>query len=181
MKPQKIVFPPFWLDAADERLYRNGDPVDLRPKAFAVLLHLLQRPGQLVTKDELLETVWPDTSISDAVLKVCIREIREALSDDPATPRFIETAHRRGYRFIGKLASAAAASERATASTVCAVGREAELRKLRELLEKANSGQRQLLFVTGEPGIGKTTVVDAFLQNVKWEEVNRRAEQALRK
>ena len=167
LKLENIVFPPFWLDAADERLYRNGDPVDLRPKAFAVLLHLLQRPGQLVTKDELLETVWPDTSISDAVLKVCIREIREALSDDPATPRFIETAHRRGYRFIGKLASAAAASERATASTVCAVGREAELRKLRELLEKANCGQRQLLFVTGEPGIGKTTVVDAFLQDVK--------------
>jgi DNA-binding winged helix-turn-helix (wHTH) protein/predicted ATPase len=168
LKPENpLVFPPFRLDAADQRLYRNSDPVGLRPKAFAVLWHLLQRPGQLVTKDELLETVWPETSVSDAVLKVCIREIREALSDDPATPRFIETAHRRGYRFIGKLASAAAASERATAPAVCAVGRAAELLMLRESLDKAHSGQRQILFVTGEPGIGKTTVVDAFLQDLK--------------
>ena len=103
-KPENsIVFPPFRLDAADQRLYRGSDPIDLRPKSFAVLSHLLRRPGQLVTKDELLETVWPDTVVSDAVLKVCIREIREALADDPAMPQFIETAHRRGYRFIGKL------------------------------------------------------------------------------
>ena len=168
LKPEKlIVFPPFRLDGADQRLYRNSDPIDLRPKAFAVLSHLLGRPGQLVTKDELLETVWPETSVSDAVLKVCIREIREALADNPVTPRFIETAHRRGYRFIGKLASATLGSERATAPTVCAVGREAQLLMLRQSLDKAASGKRQIVFVTGEPGIGKTTVVDAFLQDLK--------------
>ncbi len=171
MKPDPIVFPPFRLDVADQRLYRNSDPIDLRPKAFAVLSHLLQRPGQLVTKDELLETVWPETSVSDAVLKVCIREIREALADDTSAPRFIETAHRRGYRFIGKLASATAASERTTSPTVCAVGREAELLMLGESLEKAHRGKRQILFVTGEPGIGKTTVVDAFLQGLNASEV----------
>ena len=120
-KPENpIVFPPFRLDAADQRLYRNSDPIDLRPKAFAVLWHLLQRPGQLVTKDELLETVWPDTVVSDAVLKVCIREIREALADNPATPQFIETAHRRGYRFIGKLSSVVEATEKAITPKVCA-------------------------------------------------------------
>ncbi len=161
-----IVFPPFRLDALDQRLYRNSDPVDLRPKAFAVLSHLLQRPGQLVTKDELLETVWPDTAVSDAVLKVCIREIREALADNPATPQFIETAHRLGYRFIGKLSPAAEATERTVALRVCAVGRDSELLVLREALKKAQIGERQILFVTGEPGIGKTTVIDAFLQNL---------------
>jgi len=170
-KPENpIIFPPFRLDATDQRLYRNSDPIDLRPKAFAVLSHLLQRPGQLVTKTELLETVWPDTVVSDAVLKVCIREIREALADDPATPQFIETAHRRGYRFIGKLSSASEAAERAEralAPKVCAVGREVELQVLREALDKAQTGERQILFVRGEPGIGKTTVVDAFLQNLK--------------
>ena len=171
MAEPPIVFPPFRLDTADQRLYRNSDPIDLRPKAFAVLSHLLQRPGQLVTKDELLETVWPETSVSDAVLKVCIREIREALADDTSAPRFIETAHRRGYRFIGKLASATAASERTTSPTVCAVGREAELLMLGESLEKAHRGKRQILFVTGEPGIGKTTVVDAFLQGLNASEV----------
>jgi DNA-binding winged helix-turn-helix (wHTH) protein/predicted ATPase len=169
LKPENlIVFPPFRLDAGDQRLYRDSDPIDLRPKAFAVLSHLLQRPGQLVTKDELLETVWPDTVVSDAVLKVCIREIREALSDDPATPRFIETAHRRGYRFIGKLAGADTA-ERVKSPLVCAIGREAELEVITNSLEKARTGERQILFITGEPGIGKTTVVDAFLQDLKTE------------
>lgn len=170
MRPSKpenpIIFPPFRLDAADQRLYRNSDPIDLRPKAFAVLSHLLQRPGQLVTKDELLEAVWPDTAVSDAVLKVCIREIREALADDPATPQFIETAHRRGYRFIGKLSPVSEATETVTAPQVCAVGREAELQVLREALYKAQTGERQIVFVTGDPGIGKTTVVDAFLQSL---------------
>jgi DNA-binding winged helix-turn-helix (wHTH) protein/predicted ATPase len=166
-KPENpIVFPPFRLEASDQRLYRNSDPVELRPKAFAVLWHLLQRPGQLVTKDELLETVWPDTIVSDAVLKVCIREIREALADSSARPQFIETAHRRGYRFIGKLSSVMAATEKAMAPKVCAVGRDSELQVLQQALEKAQTGERQILFVTGEPGIGKTTLVDVFLQSL---------------
>jgi DNA-binding winged helix-turn-helix (wHTH) protein/predicted ATPase len=172
LKPENpIVFPPFRLETSNQRLYRNSDPIDLRPKAFAVLWLLVQRPGQLVTKDELLDSVWPDTVVSDAVLKVCIREIREALADSPARPQFIETAHRRGYRFIGKLASAVEATERAIAPKVCAVGRDSELQVLREALEKAQTGERQILFVTGEPGIGKTTLVDVFLQSI--DEVDR--------
>jgi DNA-binding winged helix-turn-helix (wHTH) protein/predicted ATPase len=167
LKPENpIVFPPFRLEALDQRLYRNGDPVDLRPKAFAVLWLLLQRPGQLVTKDELLDSVWPDTVVSDAVLKVCIREIREALADSPARPQFIETAHRRGYRFIGKLSSVVEATEKAITAKVYAVGRDSELQVLHEALEKAQTGERQILFVTGEPGIGKTTLVDVFLQSL---------------
>ena len=73
----------------------------LRPKAFAVLDYLLGHPGRLVTKEELLNAVWPGTFVGEAVLKVAIRQVREALGDDPQSPRFIETAHRRGYRFIG--------------------------------------------------------------------------------
>src|SRR4051794_40889829 len=99
-----ITFDPFSLDLANEQLWRGSQAIKLRPKAFAVLDHLLGRPGQLVTKDDLLNAVWPETFVSDAVLKVTIRQIRAALGDDPKSPRFIETAHRRGYRFIGQIA-----------------------------------------------------------------------------
>src|SRR6185436_13692042 len=102
-KEESIIFPPFELDAANQRLCRDSQTITLRPKAFALLLCLLQRPDQLVTKEELLDACWPETAVTDTVLKVCIREIREALGDNPKSPRFIETIHRRGYRFIGQI------------------------------------------------------------------------------
>ena len=95
-----LAFGPFSLDAAAGQLRRGDAVVPLAPKAFAVLEHLLHRPGQLVTKDELLELAWSDVHVGDGALKVCIREIRRALGDDPRSPTYIETAHRRGYRFI---------------------------------------------------------------------------------
>jgi DNA-binding winged helix-turn-helix (wHTH) protein/pimeloyl-ACP methyl ester carboxylesterase len=94
------TFGPFRLDASAGLLKRGDKVVPLAPKAFAVLEHLVQRPGQLVTKDELLDLAWADVHVGDGALKVCVREIRRALDDDPRTPRFIETAHRRGYRFV---------------------------------------------------------------------------------
>src|SRR5690349_2647573 len=98
-----IIFPPFQLDAANQRLARGEQIITLRPKAFAVLVYLVCRPDRLVSKEELLEACWPNTAVSDTVLKVCIREIREALDDNPKAPQFIETAHRRGYRFVGRI------------------------------------------------------------------------------
>ena len=97
----RIIFEPFCLDLANECLWRGSQAIHLRPKAFAVLEYLLQRPGQLVTKEKLLDEVWAGTFVGEAVLKVAVRQLREALEDDPKSPRFIETAHRRGYRFIG--------------------------------------------------------------------------------
>src|SRR6185295_16294410 len=95
---------PFALDLANECLWRGPRAIKLRPKCFAVLRHLVDRPGQLVTKDELLTAVWPETFVGEGVLKVAIRQLRNALDDDSKSPRFIETAHRRGYRFIGQVA-----------------------------------------------------------------------------
>src|SRR5262245_65164577 len=96
-----ITFGPFRLDTASRRMHRGVDVVPLRPKTFAVLEYLIARPGRLVTKEDLLAAIWPDTAVTDTVLKVCVREIRDALGDDSETPRYIETAHRLGYRFIG--------------------------------------------------------------------------------
>src|SRR5262245_34395159 len=101
---KRIDFDPFYLDLANESLWKGSQAIKLRPKPFAVLEYLLRRPGQLVTKEELLKMVWPGIFVGEAVLKVAIKQIREALGDDPKSPRFIETAHRRGYRFIGQIA-----------------------------------------------------------------------------
>ena len=102
---KRIIFDPFCLDLGNECLWRGSQAIKLRPKAFAVLDYLLGRPGRLVTKEELLNAIWPETFVGEAVLKVTIRQLREALDDDPKSPRFIETAHRRGYRFIGQIAT----------------------------------------------------------------------------
>ena len=93
---ERIVSPPFELDLESGRLLRGSTPVDLPPKAFGVLRRIAERPGRLVSKEELLQNVWPDVHVSDDVLKVQIAEIRKVLSDTCREPRFIETAHRRG-------------------------------------------------------------------------------------
>jgi pimeloyl-ACP methyl ester carboxylesterase len=107
LPPESVVtFGAFSLDIASGQLYRAGTAVPLTPKAFAVLEHLATRSGRLVSKQDLLDTVWSGAFVGDAVLKVSIREIRRALGDDPHTPRYIETAHRRGYRFIAPIETA---------------------------------------------------------------------------
>jgi len=179
-----VIFDPFCLDLGNECLWRGSQAIKLRPKAFAVLHYLLERPGQLVTKEQLLNAVWPDTFVGDAVLKVNIRQLRNALDDDPNSPRFIETAHRRGYRFIAKVAlstqilqQAPQISERKDVSisplsddqSLQVVGRDSALSLLRRCLNKMRVGQRQLVFVTGEAGIGKTTLVDSFARSISTE------------
>src|SRR6185295_18981527 len=99
MKPA-AAFGPFRLDLSNEMLTHDGRPVKLRPKAFAMLAYLVGAAGHLVTKKELLDDLWPDVFVGDAALKTCMREIRQALCDDAQHPPYIETAHRRGYRFI---------------------------------------------------------------------------------
>jgi pimeloyl-ACP methyl ester carboxylesterase len=95
-----LAFAEFRLDPVSGHLYRRNEPVALAPKAFALLQFLAGQAGRLVSKEELLGAVWPGVFVGDAVLKGAIRELRKALGDDSHEPRFIETAHRRGYRFI---------------------------------------------------------------------------------
>ena len=78
--------------------------VRLTPKALALLSLMAERPGEVITKAELFSAVWPETAVGDAALVTCIQELRKALRDDARRPRYIETLHRRGYRFIGKAA-----------------------------------------------------------------------------
>lgn len=184
---KQITFGPFRLDEPNETLWRGTQALALRPKAFALLKFLIERPGQLVTKQQLLDAVWPGTFVTDAVLKDSIRQLREVLEDDARSPQFIETLHRRGYRFIGEVGGQVAPAAPAKpapppasrplapdsgfyapffppASALPNVfGREAALTEMRRWLDKALRAYKQMIFVTGEAGIGKTTLVETFL------------------
>jgi len=163
-EPGILVFLDFVVDAANARLRRGAEIIPLRPKALALLSCLAARPGRLVTKDELLATVWPDTSVSDWVLTSTVRELRDALGDDAREPRIIETVHRRGYRFLPAVDSAP--TPRATQAGSRVVGRSAELAALAGWFGRAVAGERQIVFIIGEAGIGKTTLVDAFVESL---------------
>ena|SRR5712691_4317757 len=100
-----VSFGPYRLDVETGQVWRGTQSVKLTPKALAALHLFIMRPGQVVTKDELFQTVWPDTVVSDDALTSCIQELRRALRDNAKRPRYIETVYRRGFRFIGKVVS----------------------------------------------------------------------------
>lgn len=97
-------FDSFSIDAGDERLFGPHGPVRLGNKAFQVLLRLVERRGRLVTKDELMSSVWDGTIVSEFSLTSAIKELRRALGDDARAPRFIESVYGRGYRFLAPIA-----------------------------------------------------------------------------
>ena len=96
-------FGDFVLDGSQRRLLRSGEDVYLPPKTFELLLHLLQNRGRVLTKDELLEAVWPEVNVVENTLAQRIREIREALGDAAQGGRFIKTVPKVGYQFIAEL------------------------------------------------------------------------------
>lgn len=161
-----------WLDLEREELRRGDTTLYLRPKSFALLRYLVAHPGRVLSKDELVEAVWPRTAISDGVLTVSIAEIRRALDDAAQAPQHLETVPRRGYRWRGALPTTAPLPDPAVLGPTDPlvlpplIGRGAEVAQLHDWLAQARRGARQVGFVTGEAGIGKTTVVDAFVKQV---------------
>jgi DNA-binding winged helix-turn-helix (wHTH) protein/tetratricopeptide (TPR) repeat protein len=96
-------FPPFRLDLVNQCLWRDGTRISLMPKPFAVLTYLVEHAGRLVTHEELLAAIWPDTFVQPEVLRRYILEIRRVLGDNAETPRFIQTFPKRGYQFIAPI------------------------------------------------------------------------------
>jgi TolB-like protein/DNA-binding winged helix-turn-helix (wHTH) protein len=113
-------FKAFRLDTVNHLLSRDGDRVPLSPKGFDVLAYLVEHGGQVMTQDEILEALWPETFVNPEVLRKYIQEIRKALKDRPDNPEFIETLPKRGYRFIAAVTdeSAAEPPELATADSI---------------------------------------------------------------
>ena len=93
-------FGPFLVDGGAYRLTRDGTVVPLSPKIIDLLLFLAARPSALVSKDELFKALWPDVAVTDNALTQAVSELRQALGDDAANPRYVQTVARRGYRFI---------------------------------------------------------------------------------
>jgi DNA-binding winged helix-turn-helix (wHTH) protein/tetratricopeptide (TPR) repeat protein len=165
-----LVFPPFRLDALNERLQRGEDVLTLRAKPFAMLRYLAEHPGRLITHDEMRKAIWPATHVSEGILRVYLREVRAALNDDAESPRFVETIPRRGYRFIAQVERRQAQAEqiprRIIPQKTQLVGRIPELGALLSSFDKASQGTRQMVFLRGEAGIGKSALLDALFAEI---------------
>ena len=166
----RLRFGGFELNEADARLTRDGQPIPLAPKAFDVLCALARQPQMLMTKSALLDAVWGHQFVSESVLKTVIRKLRAVLNDDVRHPRFIETASRRGYRFIAAVTPIpTATSLRASIPEIrlphgrIFIGRKYALTRLRSAWDLACTGRRTIVWVAGDPGIGKTALIERFV------------------
>jgi DNA-binding winged helix-turn-helix (wHTH) protein/DNA-binding CsgD family transcriptional regulator/predicted ATPase len=172
-----LRFGPYRLDLLDERLWKEDEHVPLGRKAFAVLAHLASDAGRLVTKDDLLNAVWPTIAVSEAVLTTAMRSIRQAIGDARHPPRFVQTVYGRGYRFIAPVIATIDAdgvdgagddgrAAHESETTAALVGRDVEVARLQEWFAAMARGTRRIGFVIGEAGVGKTTLVDSFLRQL---------------
>ncbi len=160
-------FGSFRLDTANQCLWHEEARAALTPKAFRVLRYLLEHAGRLVTQDELLEALWPATYVNPGVLRKYILEIRRALGDRPDKPIFIETLPKRGYRFLASVIDESPAGMLSAAETKRIVDREPALAELGGYLSRAQRSERQIVFITGELGIGKTALADEFQRRAR--------------
>jgi predicted ATPase len=160
------LFGPFRLDTVNHCLWRADARVPLTPKAFDVLRYLVERADRVITQEEILEALWPETYVNPEGVRKYILEVRKALGDRSADPLFIETLPKRGYQFVAKVSDEndGAPSRVAGEPAGNMVGRDAAIAELERHFQNARNGRRQVIFVTGEAGIGKTTLVDVFQQ-----------------
>jgi predicted ATPase/DNA-binding winged helix-turn-helix (wHTH) protein len=152
------------LDDRRYELRRGGVPRHLEPQVFEVLAYLVRNRDRVVPRAELLDEIWGSRFVSDSALASRVKAARRAVGDSGREQGLIRTVHGRGYQFLAPVREQGAT---ALPAAVALVGREAELARLGELYGLAEQGRRQLVFVTGEPGIGKTTLVEAFTGQVE--------------
>ena len=141
-------FASFRLDTANECLWREGTQIALPPRIFGVLRYLVDHAGRLITHDELLDALWPETYVQPQVLRTYVLELRKVLGDDAAQPRFIQTIPKRGYCFVAPVSEGDASGQAGTVGVAAlavagngagfgnrsrgVVGRDEELAQLRD-------------------------------------------------
>ncbi len=162
-------FAAFRLDTGNECLWHDGVQIALPPRPFMVLRYLVENPARLITHDELLDALWPETYVQPQVLRTYMLDLRKVLGDDAGQPRFIQTLPKRGYCFVapvseheGDARDAGVGGDGSASKGRSIVGRDEDLICLRAEAKRVEHGQRRVVFVTGEAGIGKSALVDAF-------------------
>jgi DNA-binding winged helix-turn-helix (wHTH) protein len=130
-------FGSFKLDTSNQCLWSNGAQVALPPKPFAVLRFLVENPGRLVTHNELLDAVWPETYVQPQVLRTYMLELRKLLGDDAAKPRYIQTLPKRGFCFIAAVEDCAPDQGRNGSEAKNGSGHQTELNSSRSLLRRS--------------------------------------------
>jgi DNA-binding winged helix-turn-helix (wHTH) protein len=157
------------LDDQRYELRRGGVPCHLEPQVFEVLAYLVRHRDRVVPRTELLDQIWGSRFVTDSALASRVKAARRAVGDSGRTQGVIRTVHGRGYQFLAPVQEPAPAPPVAVPAGVAPVGREAELERLGRLYGLAQAGRRQVVFVTGEAGIGKSTVVEGFAAGVEQE------------
>jgi len=167
-----LHFSSFCLDDANRCIWRTAEDganhrLTITPRAFDILQYLIDHAGQLVTHEALLSALWPGVYVQPEVLKTHMLSIRTALGDDPRCPSFIETQRGRGYRFIAPLrvAGRVGMSRDREHEYDAFIDRTSQQRRLNDLCQEACRGSTQIVFVSGESGIGKTELVTQFLKS----------------
>lgn len=171
--------PALALDVENECLWRDGKRIALTAKCFGLLRCLVERRPGLVTKRQLLQTVWPATRVEEGQVKQFVAELRRILEDDPRAPRFIESVRGRGYRFIADIAllpTAAMTSAPPLSNqrgdrhvAVELYGRQPQMDRLYRCLQRALAGRANLAFIEGDVGAGKTALVSTFVLRAEGE------------
>jgi DNA-binding winged helix-turn-helix (wHTH) protein len=164
-----LSFPPFRLDLESERLWKHDEELRLRRKPFAILRYLVQNPQRLVTHADIIQAVWGKIAMSESLLRTHVRDLRQVLGEG-----IVETVVGRGYRFVAELAhvyesdsGGGQQADRTNGSSAnLVVDRDEEVGALRAALRATLDQKRTSVFLTGEAGIGKTTLVDHFLEEV---------------
>jgi DNA-binding winged helix-turn-helix (wHTH) protein len=160
-------FSAFRFDVEDGTLWRGSEQVPLTGKAASLLRCLLGRAGTWVSKSAIMSAVWPDTHVQPDNVKVLVREIRQALGDDPRRSKFIRSAPGRGYSFVADVSEARQASAVEPSSGVRApifVNRGPELAALADSLDAVRASARRFVLISGEHGAGKSALCDAFVR-----------------
>src|SRR6476646_8988635 len=105
-----LAFGPYSFEPDNQLLRRGDDTISAPPRVLGLLDLLLERAGDLVARQELIDRVWKDAFVTDTSLAEAVSVLRQALGDDPQAPTYIQTLHRRGYRFVGPVSSATQAA-----------------------------------------------------------------------
>ena len=149
-------FGPFVVDGGAYRLLRDGVNIPLSPKIIDLLLFLAARPSVLVSKDDLFRALWPDVAVTDNALTQAVSELRQALGDDPANPKYVQTVARRGYRFISPVEPIVSAA--AVAASPSGIRRRRRLPTVAVLDFENVSGDASLAWLSS--GIAETVTND---------------------